>query len=214
IAVVGLVGRSSLQQAYHVDTMIVRQTFPAVSPNSQLGERIAESVPQDASVSAQSTLVPHLSERHLIYQFPFQDDNADYIFVDVTTGVFYPFANAAQYVNEIQRLLASCRFEVATAQDGYLLLHRRAVAPPPGQTCAATLPPSFYSFAYLSPPPGTSPAGVVYANTLDLIGYSISPPSVNLAEGVTKVTTYWRVLAPVTQPLTIVTTFTRPDGTR
>ncbi len=214
IVVVGLVAHTSLQQAYHVDTTIVRQTFPSVSQHSQLGERLASSVPRDASVSAQSTLVPHLSERHLIYQFPFQDDEADYVFVDVTTGNFYPFANAAQYVHEIQRLLTSCRFQVVTAQEGYLLLQKRTVPPTPGQTCSITLPPSFFSFAYISPPPGTSPAAVLYANTLDLVGYAISPPSVNLQEGVTKVTTYWRVLAPITQPLTIVTTFTRPDGTR
>jgi hypothetical protein len=104
---------------------------------------------------------------------------------------------------------------VATADEGYLLLHRRADSSAPGETCSATLPPSFYSFAYMGPPPGTSPAAVLYANSLDLVGYSISPPRVSLqGGGVTKVTTYWRVLAPITQPLTVVTTFTRPDGTR
>ena len=214
IVVVGLVGRTWVQQAYHVDTLIVRQSFPTASPHEQLGERIAESVPQNASVSAQSTLVPHLSERYLIYQFPYQDDQADYVFVDVTTGDFYPFKNAAQYVGEVKRLLASCRFGVVTAEDGYLLLHKLAVVPSSGQTCSTTLPLPFYTFAHISPPPGTSPAAVEYANSLELIGYSLDPPRVSLAEGVVKVITYWKVLAPVTQPLTIVTTLTRPDGRR
>ncbi len=216
IAGVGLVGRSSVQQAFHVDALVVHETFPPVSQHSQLGQSIAQSVPRNASVSAQSTLVPHLSERYRIYQFPFQDDQSDYVFLDVTTGDYYPFPGASEYVGEVQRLLASCQFSVVTAQDGYLLLHRHAsVAATAGTACSTALPASFYTFAYAGPPPGgTSPAAVEYAGSLELIGYSLSPPSVNLAEGVTKVTTYWKVLAPVREPLTIVTTFTRPNGSR
>src|SRR5262249_2091623 len=104
---------------------------------------------------------------------------------------------------------------VHTAEDGYLLLERRSTAPTPGQTCSTTLPESFYTFAYSGMPPGgVAHTAVVYAGSLELIGYTLSPPSVSLAEAVTKVTTYWRVLAPVTQPLTIVSTFTRPNGSR
>ncbi|MGO8948839.1 MAG: DUF2079 domain-containing protein [Ktedonobacterales bacterium] len=216
IAGVGIGGRTSVQQTFHVDAMIVRETFPSISQHDQLGQRIAESVPQGASVSAQSTLVPHLSERYRIYQFPFQDDQADYVFVDVTTGDYYPFPGASEYVSEVQRLLASCQFHVATAQDGYLLLHHTgAASTPPGKTCTTVLPASFYTFAYTnSPPAGVSRAAVEYAGSLELIGYTLSPSSVNLAEGVTTVTTYWKVLAKVSEPLTIVTTFTRPNGTR
>jgi uncharacterized membrane protein len=215
IAIVGLAGRNSVQQAFHVDALIVRQTFPSISPHSQLGQRIAESVPKGASVSAQSTLVPHLSERYRIYQFPFRDEDTDYVFVDVTTENFYPFQGASDYVSEISGLVASCRFSVDTAEDGYLLLRRRATAPAPGQTCSAILPASFYTFAYSGvPPTGVAHTAVLYGGSLELIGYTLSPPSVNLAEAVTKVTTYWKVLAPVTRPLTIVTTFTRPNGSR
>ena len=216
IAGVGVGARRDVQQTFHVDATIVRQTFPPVSQHSLLGERIAESVPRDASVSAQSTLVPHLSERYRIYQFPFQDVHSDYVFLDVTTGDYYPFQGASEYVSEIHRLLASCQFTVVTAQDGYLLLHQRAgVTSPPGKTCSTSLPAAFYTFAYAGPPPpGISSAAVEYAGSLELIGYSLSPPSVDLAQAVTKVTTYWKVLAPVRQPLTIVTTFTRPSGTR
>jgi uncharacterized membrane protein len=215
IAIVGLVGRGSVQQAFHVDALILHETFPTVSQHSQLGQRIADTVPEGASVSAQSTLVPHLSERYRIYQFPFRDEEADYVFVDVTTGDFYPFQGASEYVSQIQGLMASCRFSVNTAEDGYLLLKRRAEAPMVGQTCSTILPASFYTFAYSGPPPtGTPSAAVLYAGSLELVGYSLSPANVNLAEGVTKVTTYWKVLAPVKQPLTIVTTFTRPNGSR
>jgi hypothetical protein len=215
IGLVGLLGRSSVQQAFHVDAVIVRQTFPDVSPHNQLGQRIADTVPRSASVSAQSTLVPHLSERYHIYQFPFQDEDADYVFVDVTNGDFYPFPGASEYVGEVQGLLASCRFSVDDAEDGYLLLQRRATAPAPGQTCSTSLPASFYTFAYTGvPPTGVAHVAVQYAGSLELIGYTLSPPDVLLSEGVTRVTTYWKVLAPVTQPLTIVTTFTRPNGSR
>jgi uncharacterized membrane protein len=215
IATVGLVGRSSVEQAFHVDALIVRQTFPSISQHSQLGQRIADSVPRGASVSAQSTLVPHLSERYRIYQFPFRDEDADYVFVDVTNGNFYPFPGASNYVREVRSLLTSCRFSVHTAEDGYLLLERSSTVPVTGQTCSTTLPASFYTFAYSGVPPGgVAHTAVLYAGSLELIGYTLSPPSVSLAEAVTKVTTYWRVLAPVTQPLTIVTTFTRPSGSR
>jgi len=90
-----------------------------------------------------------------------------------------------------------------------------AAAPAPGQTCSTMLPGSFYTFAYSGvPPTGVAHTAVQYGSSLELIGYTLTPPDVILSEGVTKVTTYWKVLAPVTQPLTIVTTFTRPNGSR
>ncbi len=214
VLIVFVLGKSSVQLAFHVDALVIRESFPTINQHDQIGDRIAQMIPSGASVSAQGTLAPHVSERYEVYQFPYKDYQADYVFVDVTTGNFYPYTNATDYINEVQGMLASCRFDLTAAQDGYILLHRLT---PPGvapQVCPTVLPASFYTFADVKPPSGTSPANVVYANSLQLIGYNLAPPHVNLAQPVTTVYTYWKVLRPLTQPLTVVMTFTRPDGYR
>ncbi len=55
--------------------------WPHVTAHDALAQRFIEMIPASASVSAQSTLVPHISERTNIYQFPYDDDNANYIFL-------------------------------------------------------------------------------------------------------------------------------------
>jgi uncharacterized membrane protein len=114
------------------------QGWPAVTAHDQLGETLAADIPQDASVSAQSTLTPHVSERAAIYQFPSGDTSADYVFVDVKGGDSYPFPSRTSYLNAIKALVQSGNFQVVTANDGYLLLRRAPGAGVP------QLPPGFF----------------------------------------------------------------------
>src|SRR5262249_58859653 len=70
------------------------------SPHTLLASNILRLIPPDASVSAQAALVPHLSQRRFIYQFPYKDTEADYDVLDVT-DVRYPYVGTPDaYVAE------------------------------------------------------------------------------------------------------------------
>jgi uncharacterized membrane protein len=85
-------------------------------------------IPAHASVSAQSHLNPHLSQRPAIYLFPKLDDPAagaaEYIALD-RWGNIFPLT-PEEYNPMLEEMLASGEYEVIFDQDGYLLLHRRS----------------------------------------------------------------------------------------
>jgi len=85
-------------------------------------------IPPTASVSAQTRLVPHLSQRLSIYLFPYGDDQAEYILLDVT-GDTYPYGNVRAYDGEVKKVLLSGHYGIVAAENGYLLLERGL--PPP-----------------------------------------------------------------------------------
>lgn len=84
-------------------------------------------IPAHASVSAQSNLNPHLSQRPAIYLFPKLDDPtagpAEYIALD-RFGNIFPLT-PEEYNSIMEEMLAGGEYEVIFDQDGYLLLHRR-----------------------------------------------------------------------------------------
>jgi uncharacterized membrane protein len=100
--------------------------WPDTTAHTQLFSKVAALIPANASVSAQDTLVPHLSQRHFIYQYPYMDTQSDYVVLD-TSGNIYPFplksaAGTAEYKQSVQDLLNSGQFRVIFSQDGYLVL--------------------------------------------------------------------------------------------
>lgn len=97
--------------------------WPHVTAHSTLGLHFIDSIPPTASVSAQTRLVPHLSQRVIVYLFPYGDTVAQYILLDVT-GDKYPFATTQAYNREVKKVLLSGQYGIVTAQDGYLLLKR------------------------------------------------------------------------------------------
>jgi uncharacterized membrane protein len=103
--------------------------WPHMTAHSQLAQHFIDMIPPTASVSAQSRLVPHVSQRLNVYLFPYADDRADYILLDVT-GDRYPYATAEAYTSEVKKVLQSGNYGILAAQDGYLLLKRGL--PPPG----------------------------------------------------------------------------------
>lgn len=115
------------------DTMPFAPEFswPQATSHTMMASQIMAKIPADASVSAQTTLVPHLSERHKIYQFPYGDDHADYIMLDITANR-YPFISLESYTAEIQKILDSGTYGLAVFQDGYVLFQQGL--PPPKQT--------------------------------------------------------------------------------
>jgi hypothetical protein len=184
-------------------------------------------IPASASVSAQSNLVPHISQRAHIYLFPYGDAVADYIFLDVT-GYTYPY-NSPQYIAEVKRVLLSGNYGVVVAQDGYLLLKRGLPAPgispfSPSQTgdgVVPNLPDSFCSFARVSPSEVQHPLRVDFtpqqavdsSSVVSLVGYSVAPPqSFGVATRFMQVTAYWKVNLANTPPLKILTILTDQNG--
>ncbi len=201
--------------------------WPNVTAHDRIANQIETMIPTLASVSAQSNLVPHISQRAHIYLFPYGDTVADYIFLDVT-GYTYPYSSP-QYIAEVKNVLLSGNYGVVTAQDGYLLL-KRGLTPPgispysPSQTgdgVVPSLPDSFCSFARVSPGEVqhalrvdfTPHQAVDSSSTVSLVGYSVSPPqSFGVATRFMQVTAYWKVSAANMPPLKILTILTDQNG--
>ncbi len=99
----------------------------SISPaHSALAQRFINQLPADASVSAQSKLVPHVSHRVSIYLFPYGDGIttpafAQYIFLDKTSD-FYPYPTFNLYSTEVQKVLKSPTYHILDQDDGYILL--------------------------------------------------------------------------------------------
>ncbi len=199
-----------------VSALIPNSGWPAMTTHDRIGEELLASIPAAASVSAQATIVPHLSQRRLIYQFPSESMAADYVLLDVTSGNYYPFNSWSAYVSAVKAVLGSCSATVADARDGYLLLHRAgSMGEQATASCTPQLPQSFLSFAYASPPQAATQVSVDYASAVRLVAYELDAREVDQQDGdPLSVTTYWQALKPVTQPLTVTITLRRPNGTR
>ena len=211
LPVTGLSTQAYVAEAYQAVTH--KDSWPVVTAHDRIGGDILRLIPASASISAQAALVPHVSERLHVYQFPVEENDADYVFLDVSVGAFYPFATADDYVDAVEVLLDSCRHRLVAAQDGYLLLQRSPSLTQSGTVCHMSLPQSFYSFAYVAPSnAATLATPASFAGTLELVGYERTPAVVTREEPWMAVTTYWRVLQPVTSPLTIAYLVTLPGG--
>ena len=188
-------------------------TWPQQTAHTLIANSFLPLIPPDASVSAQSDLVPHISHRRYIYLYPYMSEQADYVFLDVT-GNLYPLGDQPQiYFQGVVNLLQSGEYHVVAARDGYLLLKRGPGAPMDASNPYG-LPTSFFSFAEL--PAGAAPPHAVdvsFGSSLRLVGYDVSPaPTLYLNSGYITVTTYWRVTAPLMTAYHPEFVFTRQDG--
>jgi uncharacterized membrane protein len=192
-------------------------SWPQVTNHVTLAQRFVDMIPASASVSAQSSLVPHISERNSIYLFPYQDDHADYIFLD-TTSYYYPLQSLS-FINQVKKVIMNGKYGVVAAQDGYILLKRGLPAPgispfspaQAGDDVLPQLPDNFCSFIQVSPKQVTHPIQVDYSPTvssnagLSLVGYSVAPPSSFsiVTPHYLQVTAYWRVNTAELPPLRV-----------
>jgi uncharacterized membrane protein len=126
--------------ALNPNTMDTAQAdvWPQITAHTREAALFLRQIPATASLTAQSALVPHVSQREFIYQFPDNDEPSAYVWLDVTSD-YYPEPDPAAYVAAVRATLASGRFTLVDAQDGYILL--RADPTPSGQ--AIVLPPAF-----------------------------------------------------------------------
>lgn len=191
-----------LDQTYGVLPFSRGFALPAVSAHDELARQVIDLIPASASVSAQDTLVPHVSNRAAVYLFPYGVGSADYVFLDVTQNSVYPY-QPGQYISAVQDLLLHGQYGVVAARDGLLLLKRGLPAPgpaPANSQAVPNLPPAFCSF--LSVPPGqvTAPMQADFSvpghtgAALSLVGYRAAlPDSFSVITRALQVTTYWRV---------------------
>lgn len=202
--------------------------WPQVTAHTALAQHFIDMIPANASVSAQSDLVPHISQRNSIYLFPYGDQSADYIFLDVT-GNIYPSFNEFDFIGRVKQVLLGGNYGVLAAQDGYLLLKRGL--PPPGISPVSpvqsgnvynelpNLPPSFCSFMHVAPQQVANPLQVSFtsatnpANSMHLAGYSVAAanPS-SIVSGYLQVTTYWKVSNPTQTPMQVIVFMTDSSG--
>jgi uncharacterized membrane protein len=192
-------------------------SWPQVTSHARLAQRFVDMIPATASVSAQSSLVPHISERNSIYLFPYQDDHADYIFLD-TTSYYYPLQSLS-YINQVKKVIMGGNYGVVAAQDGYLLLKRGLPSPgispfspvQLGNDVLPQLPGDFCSFIRVSPQEVTQPLKVDFSanassnSGLSLVGYSVAPPNSFsiVTPSYLQVTAYWKVNASQLPPLRV-----------
>ncbi len=224
----------SLYSVVKADTNNVNMPFaqgfvwPQVTAHTTLAQHFIDMIPSDASVSAQSDLVPHMSHRNSIYLFPYGDESADYVFLDVT-GNIYPSFDEFYYINQVKQVLVGGNYGVVAAQDGYLLLKHGLPAPgispfSPVQSGDVfnelpNLPPGFCSFMNVTPQQVTNPVQVSFtsatnaADTMNLAGYSVAAanPS-SIASGYFQVTTYWQVSNPTQTPFQVIVFMTDSSG--
>ncbi len=94
-----------------------------IEPRDAIGWQLAAGIPAEAVVSAQFTVLPHVSQRQRAHIFPRIED-AEYVFLD-TQSVIEPFPTRAEYEAAVADLRADPAFEVVTEQDGFILFRRK-----------------------------------------------------------------------------------------
>ncbi len=194
--------------------------WPEVSEHDLLAQHFFDLIPSSASVSAQSSLVPHLSRRSSIYLYPYGVGVADYILLDVTSDQ-YPFSSQ-DYTAASKDLLLKNSYGIVAAQDGYILLKRGLPAPglspvsvtTSGADALPELPTSFCTFAQ----PGSLAqnttsvqvdfGGAVDGDAVNLVGFHINGSGQHY-----ELLTYWRVNQNSALPaLTIKTSLVDKSG--
>ncbi|HET8914052.1 MAG TPA: DUF2079 domain-containing protein [Ktedonobacteraceae bacterium] len=199
--------------------------WPVQTHHTDLAQSIINMIPPDASVSAQSGLVPHVSQRKNIYLFPYAKDSAQYIFLDVT-GDTYPYDFPGYHI-AVRKVMQSGDYGVLAANNGYLLLKRGLTPPAPvsqlihmsQEQLLSTYIGNFCSFMTVSPDQVTTAIqqnkaqavnvdfrGGSEPNGLHLMAYSVVGSSHVHTSSLApvdqvQVTTYWQVSQPTKQPL-------------
>ncbi len=175
--------------------------IPSLTPHHRLLPVFTRLIPPEASLSAQTALNPHASEREDLYLFP-EGQEADYIFLDVTTST-YPLT-IPEYREEVQELLDSGRYRLLGAQDGYLLLQK-------GKGSPIQLPEGFYSFVKAQEI--DHPLSIKFGEELKLLGYEAKRVDCLVGKkGSYEFTLYWRALEPLEEDYQIALLFAQEDG--
>ncbi|HAL61351.1 MAG TPA: hypothetical protein DCP08_02980 [Chloroflexi bacterium] len=175
----------------------LRFEMARVTPHHRLAEELMALIPDGATISAQSRLNPHLSQRPKIYMFPKVED-AEYVFFDVTVDSWPIHPNDQKRL--FDTLLGEEGFGILAAKDGYILLQR-------GLPGAQTLPQEFYDFARVKNPQIRYPVTVDFGGLLRFLGFDLHEEG-----GMTSLVLYWQPLAPSGEDYRIYPFFYDEEG--
>ncbi len=125
VMTLGGLGATQVVDAAGTRAAYIVQTWPSPSAHTKLLPTVLGIIPDDAAVAAQAELVPHLSQRTLIYQFPDGIAQADYIVLDSKSD-YYPEPDWAHYQDAVQALMHDPQYVVLYDHDGYLVLFNQA----------------------------------------------------------------------------------------
>ena len=159
---------------------------PTVTAHDRLASRFEGQIPPEAAVSAQSRLLPHLSQRERIYMFPRMDD-ADYAFVDVSEESWPVHPNDVK--RQIDEMLEG-EYSIADAADGYALLRRG--------DGLERWPDEFYDFARTAEAKPEHAMILDFGDELRFLGLDVVRGG-----GMTKLRMYWTALEAPTRDLRI-----------
>lgn len=187
IGLVGLAVALGWQLFYGFSPLAFDPPRWTITGHDRLAYRFINQIPPEASLAAQGKLYPHLSNRIIAYQLP-DINEAEYVFVDVTRGTWPIHPN--DLWAQVRELLASGKFGVLDAADGYLLL-RRGLA-------ETSLPDAFYDFARAPEASPQYPRRVDFGADLRLLGFDLID---NPRRQETAVRLYWQALQPLEQDL-------------
>ncbi|MFN8533618.1 MAG: DUF2079 domain-containing protein [Dehalococcoidia bacterium] len=168
---------------YNSVVLLLADNFPQVTDHHRLLSQIVALIPPDSSVSAGTTLNPHVSQRQRLYLFPDLAD-AEYVLVDVTASP-HPLDYAALHWR-VSGLLNGGEWGWVAAQDGYLLIKRGEPNRP--------LPPEFFSFTSLDRQPNIDrKIEATFGDSLQFLGFSLSPGEVlHQKDGGAKIQLFFR----------------------
>jgi uncharacterized membrane protein len=153
--------------------------MPDCGPHCDVRSELTARIPPAAAVSAQTTLVPHLSQRERIFEYPQGLDVAEYVLLDVVSPQ-YAFALTDQFYSSIAGLLAGGDFGLLSAKDGYLLFQRGAQTP-------EDLPADFFRYALVVDADPAQPLEIAFG-PLTLVGATFELGR----EGWVEAELYWR----------------------
>jgi uncharacterized membrane protein len=209
-------------------------SWPVASARVAMAQHFVDMVPPNASVSAQTKLVPHLSHRSQIYMFPYGDEMTDYVLLD-TAGDVYPFYDTDDYVKEAKSVILGGHYGIVAAQDGFILLKRGLASPGispfsavkpngnPGTMATMNmldvqpkLPASFCANNYVEAR-AVAPAMHVtfsgFGGSMDLVNFKVDASDpLSISKNYMSVDTFWQVNKPVTTPLQILLLIDGSDG--
>jgi hypothetical protein len=203
-------------------------SWPVTSDRVAMAQHFIDMVPPNASVSAQTKLVPHLSHRYQIYMFPYGDEMTDYVLLD-TAGDMYPFYGTDDYVKEAKSVILGGHYGIVAAQDGFILLKRGLASPGISPLSAIKpvsnmdmlnvlpqLPASFCANNYVDTHAVTPTMRVTFSGSggsMDLINFKTDASDpLSISKSYMSVDTYWQVNKPVTTPLQILLMIDGGDG--
>lgn len=170
-----------------------------VEQRHRVGHSLLRSIPSDAVLSAQCQLVPHVSSRREIFEFPRKLHRAEYVALDLE-GDLYPL-DPPSYTARVKSLLADPEWSLVRDCSGFVIL-KREVDWTPGRASAETL-----------------------GNVVQLMGFDWatvtrdgcfvsragSVPDVEPGQMV-RVTLWWRALEPVRNDYTVFVHLVSSEG--